>query len=187
MEAALTVNVDVGGLTLDAVVGTHTVWVAGGEDWEPYREEQPMTLLDAVVDRLVQGLLTDSTVVGAVRKVRDEVVKELVGDAVRTALAEPFTPTTAYGEQAGEPTTLRGVIVQLAEKALTLRVKREGYSQSTPETLAELVIRQGVDSALVKELKAAVDAERAKVVAAMREQGAALIARMLEAGLPNVR
>lgn len=183
----VTLEVSVDDLSLNTVVGEHRAYVMGGEDWDGYWETQPATVLDLVVDRLVVEVMRDGGLKAAVEKIRNEVVKEVVTKTVTEAMHEEFTPMTAYGEKAGEKTTLRGVIVQLAERALTLRVKRDGYSSSPQETLAEQVIRQMVDGVFVKELQSAAQAEKSKVVAAMREQGAALIAKMLEAGLPGGR
>lgn len=182
----LTVTVDVSNLSLDMVAGVHRTWEEGSyEDGVPggWREE-PATLRDLVVDQLVHRLITKD-LQQAVREIRNEVIRELVQDAVRKALDEPFTLTNNWGERQGEPTTLRGVIVAAAEKALTVKVNRDGFSNSRQETITEQFIRQHTDAALKKELQGVMDAEKAKVIKAMQEKGAKVVAEMLAAGLPG--
>lgn len=179
--AAVTVEVRVEELTLDTVVGEHRVYVHGGVDYDGYWETQPMTVLDMVVDRLVTSTLRDKAARGAIERMRDEVVKAAVANVVAEVMAEPFTPTTAYGEKAGEPMTLRGVIVEQAQKALTIRSDRGSYGNK--ETIAEAVIRTTVDAAFVKELRAVVDAEKARVLDLMKAEGARVIAAMLAAAV----
>lgn len=185
--ATINVTVDVGELTLATVVGEHREFVAyEGDEYDGkggYWDTRPATLLDLVVDRLVERF-ADTNLRVAIEKIRDQVVREQVEKTVREVMLEPFQPTTRYGEKQGEPQTLRGVIAEQAEKALTMRVTRDGRMFNTnPETMAEAIVREAVDAAFIKELKAAVEKEKARVVQAMSAEGARVIASMLAAAV----
>lgn len=182
-ELAVRVDVQVGEVTLDTVIGEHTEYY--GPDDEPSRK--PYTLRDLLVKEFLRKMLTEGgmhSLRTTIEQIRREVVREMVEQTVREILAGPFQPTSAYGENTGEPTTLRAMIATQAAAALKVRTDS---SYGRRESVVEKIVREETGSVLAKELKAALEAERAKVVALMQSEGAKLIAQMLTAGVPGGR
>ncbi len=163
-----TLNITVSDLTLDTVVGLDNDGI-------------PITLADAVVDEAARQLAQSSDYHGVqhrIREVKTEVIRELVSGEIVAALSEPIQKTTEWGDPVGPPTTLREQIAKAAQEA----VKPSGRNDYQPTAL-EQFIRSEVDSALVKELRAAVEDEKAKVVAAIRAKAADLIAQAVKEGI----
>ncbi|WP_066360300.1 hypothetical protein [Herbidospora mongoliensis] len=141
------------------------------------------TLADLVVDTCLDRL--SKTVEwpglkGRIKEIRNEQIQAAVKAEIITALSEPFQITNSYGQPTGEPTTLRAVIAEMAGKALDRQPDR--YSSNT-KTLREILTEE-VNKAFKAELVQVIEAEKARIVAQMREKAAALIAEAaLAAGL----
>jgi hypothetical protein len=177
------VNVEVGDVTLDTVIGTHLI--DRGDD----EEHVPFTLRDLIVKEFLRKMAVDSTFESlrrAIESIRQTVIREIVEETVRAILAEPFTPTNAYGEKRGELWTLREHIAAQAAAALKVRTEIRGGGYGT-ESVVDKVIREETGSVLSKELAAAMKEERTKAVALMHAKAAEVIATMLAAGVPGGR
>ena len=114
-----------------------------------------------------------------VRAITDEEIRNHVTDAIRDALNGEIRRTNMYGEPQGEPTTLRALIGQEATKALG----KDSGGYPHRETVLQKLIREQVEAALKAELAEAIKEERAKVVAAVREQAGQLIAEAVTKGV----
>lgn len=141
------------------------------------------TIADLIVDKAVARLAGDQdywpSLRERVKQIRDEEIRAAVKDEIANALTEGFRKTNSYGEPYGDATTLRSVIADLAEKALDAR--KDSYSNS--KTLREILAEE-VSKAIKAELAETIADEKAKVIAAVREQAAGLIAEAtVSAGL----
>ena len=176
----ITVNVE-GPVDFDTVIGQHLAY-----DEDGVRTALPMTVGDAIVDKLADRAITDGLASGwgslskKIASIRDEVIRERVALEVEDALTKPFQATNQYGESRGKTTTLREEIVRLAGEAMKMD-RSNTYSRQP--TTAEKVIRDEVDRAIAQELAAVVADEKAKVVAAVRAKAAELIANAVKEGV----
>lgn len=162
IDAALTLNTptldlnaSVGGRTLaDLIVRQALSKLAKGDAW-PYLSDR-------------------------VRKITDEEIRNHVAGLLKDALNSDLRRTNSYGEQQGEPTTLRTLIAEEAKSALTQVT--DNY-RGPRETVIGKLVREEVERSLKAELAVVIKEEREKVVAAVRVQAAQLIAEAVTAGV----
>lgn len=154
-------------------------------DGEPYASG-PTTLeavvLDAVVAQIIHVFVDNRDLSQPLRervaKVRDEVIREAVQPLVVEALESALQPTSRYGEPAGDPTTLRSVIVAEAQSYLTkAQHARYGDEAVTP---VKQMIREEVAKAVKADLKEALEQARAEVSAAVQAEAAVLLAETIK-------
>lgn len=172
---ALEIKVQVDDLNLDTEVGRQY-----DPDDDHYR---PQTLADLIVEELVTRVIRTSdyrTIAEKVNSIRTEIIRERVAAEVEEALTTPFTVTNTFGEPTGAVTTLRQYIASIAQAAVKMD-HRQGYADS--ETTAVKVIRTEVGRAFAKELEDVVKAEKAKVIAAVRNSAGTIIADAVARGL----
>lgn len=158
-------------------------------DRHTYDEDEqqiPLTIGEAIVDRVAQMIAKDESSRGLREQVREMRVEEMRARVIAeldAAFVQPVQQTSQWGEPVGNPTTLRSEIVKLAEAAL--KIPRPGYSSSSPrETGAvQQFLQREIEESLKKELAAAVADEKAKVVAAVRAKAADLIAQAVKEGV----
>lgn len=154
-----------------------------GQRYDDEDGRVPTTLGEAVAREIVESLKRGDeyrTLAQQVQDIRTEEIRRQVEDEVRAALTGSVERTNQFGERTGKTTTLREEIVRLAADALKVD-HRNSYSREL--TPAQKVIREEVDRAIAGELKAAVDDEKAKVVAAVRAKAAELIATAVKEGV----
>lgn len=139
------------------------------------------TIGDAVIGDLVKTLRLCEEYGGLRRRVasiRDEEIRERVKAEIEGVFAQPIARTNTYGEPTGQTTTLTELIVAEANRILT---QRDSYNAN--RTLVQKLVADAVGTAMKRELSEAIEAERAKVVAAVRAQAATLIADAVKQGI----
>lgn len=107
----------------------------------------------------------------------DAAIAEKVLAAVQAFMAEPRTPTDAWGNPKGEVTTFGEMVEQRVEAILTRRHTDDGFgSRAKAEgTLIEQAIAAEVKATVAAEVKAAVGAERDAIVAQVAASTAAVL------------
>lgn len=141
------------------------------------------TLADLIVREALRKLAKGDQWTGLNRRVReitDEEIRNHVTGLIADALNGDLRRTNSYGEQYGEPTTLRTLIAEEAKTALT-RTASDGYGRG--DTVIGKLVREHVTAAMKKELAEAIKEEREKVVAAVREQAGQIIAEAVTKGV----
>lgn len=163
----------------------------GEEDFAPV----PSTLETLVLNLAAQKLLTQTGILSGadrdyttkrlslvqelrdrVNTIRDEEIRVQVKPIIAEALAGQIRKTNAYGEPTGQTTTLREIIGKEAERILA---RKDGDSYGHKGTI-EALIREQVQTAFVKEMKAEMDKARQEMVAAVREQGSKILAETIQ-------
>jgi len=142
------------------------------------------SLQDMVVDAAVQRLVTDGrreewarTLRERVTAIRDETIREAVRPAIEEALTRVIQPTDAYGNPKGEPVTLHERITRDAMAWLTKAESRQyGDKAVTP---VERLIKEEVNAAFKRELGPVMEEAKREVIAAIKEQGAAVLAETI--------
>lgn len=169
-------NISIEGLSLDTVLGERY-------DLDADRNV-PLTLADAIVEAAARRLAGGADwpdVKSRVRQIRDDEIRKRVAAEIEAAVTNSVQRTNGYGEPIGEPTTLRQEIARIAGEAVKLNTRASGLSHQS--TALQEVIRTEVDKALAAELKSVVDGEKAKVVKAVRDKAAELLAQAVKDGL----
>jgi hypothetical protein len=149
----------------------------------PYGE--PVTVADLIITKAITKLAECSDEWNSLRRrvtdITDDEIRAKVADLIRETLTAGVQPTNTYGEPTGKPTTLRDLIMAQVQSVLAL--KHDPYDRN-PSPLQQ-VVRAEIHNAFVKELSDAVKGEKAKVVAAVREKAADVIAQTVTAGLKS--
>lgn len=168
-------------LDLDAHLSQH---IGYDEDGEPIQQATELedVLIGLAANKMVERLVSqrgnwDGAVRDRVNRVRDEVIVERVTPLIDEALAAAVQPTNRFGEPAAEPTTLRSVIVREATAWLT-KPSGDGFARDRKSNIAR-IIGEEVDRAFNRELKAAIDAAKAEVSAAVQAKGAEVLAQTI--------
>lgn len=178
-------------LTLDTVVGTRPGRWSGNPDDEP--EYEPITLLDTVIEALVNRLYADAkrSTERAVRAVENQVadiLKDLVGEKVEELFRSErmFTPTSRYGEPKGEPQTLMEVVTEAA-KSWPTASKDDGWGGRKKPNLQGLM-EEALQNGFERELKPIIDQAKAQVKAAVQQQASQVLAKTITdlASRPNL-
>jgi hypothetical protein len=133
------------------------------------------TFADLIAYQLVQRIIkTDdyTGLVGRVRTIRDEEIREAVLPAITEAIQAPIQTTNRYGEATGTSTTLRELIAEAARTVLTSPV--DNYSREKG-TLLQKVIREEVAAAFKAELVDAVKQVRDGIATEMGTTVAELV------------
>ena len=145
---------------------------------------------DTIRDLIVESAVT-RLVAQTIKDVRKDVSAKIIvvaqteiSDQVRTmvaeVLAEPFQVTDHWGHKAGTPTTVRQ---RVAEEIAEQLKKSDSRGYNAKNTVITDVIKEEVHGALTRELKTAVQEAREKVVGAVKERAAEIIADSVRAGL----
>lgn len=114
-----------------------------------------------------------------IRDIRDEEIREQLRPMVAETLSASIQRTNHYGEPTGDPVTLREVVAETGRKLL-IEPQRNGSGYSTNETLVRRLIREEVDAAFGRELKAALDEAKAEIRTAVQAKGAAVLAETIQ-------
>lgn len=149
------------------------------EDGE--REQYEVTIGHLIAKQVTAKLTADDSWNGLRKKfleIRDEEIREAVEPIVTAAITETLTQTNSYGQPTGKTTTLTELIVADANKLFT---ERSDYGRGT--TLAQRIVTEAIGHAFKNELAKALNAEKEKVIAAVRAAGADLIAEAVKKGL----
>lgn len=170
----------------------HIAYTRG--DYNPVTDEEDpgetVQLGDLVVQEIARQFIADHGGKAAVRQAVDDKLSTMISEAlapmVAEAVAQPLQRTTRFGEPTGKPVTIRGLIVEAAEQALTQKVDREGkpgrdgYGNGNM-TLRDWLVRDQVTRLVTAELQQVMKEEAERVKKAVRAQAAAHLAKTLEA------
>jgi hypothetical protein len=167
-------------LDLNAHLARH---IGYDEEGEPL--QHPTTIEDVVLglaaDKIARTVTADQAkayLLDRVTRLRDEVIREELRPLVVDALERSVQPTDPYGNPKGEATTLAEVITRIAKEEMTAP-RDQGYGRQK-RTLVQQIIAEHVDAKFKTELGKELDAGKAEVRSALREQGAALIQQAIE-------
>lgn len=144
------------------------------------------SLQDLIVEAAAQQVLAGAREdVGGYRKglreriaaIQDEHIRAAVLPDIEAALTRAVQPTDHYGQPKGEPVTLHEVITEKAMSWLTTPAsERYGESRMTP---VERLIKEEVERAFAREVKAALDEAKQQVKDAVQQQGARVLAETI--------
>jgi hypothetical protein len=177
------INVTVDGL--DAIDLTAEI----GEEIRDYDDEtgeyntRGKTLADIVAEKITARLTADEYWSGLRKRfleLRDEEIRAAVRPLVENALTGPITKTNVYGEPTSGTTTMRELV--MAEVNKVIHERSDKYRSDSP-TMLQANITKAVRTELDKELRAVFDAEKQKVVGAVRASAAELVAEAVKKGL----
>lgn len=176
------IEVNVTDLDLSAAIDSYARY---DHDTDEHIDE-PVTLADKLVQQLVaRAVRDDATGYPSLRKrveqIRDEEIRALVAPAVAEAFAAPVRRTNDWGEPISDPVPLRDQIIAEARKTLDGVTRSSSYDRTEP--LARRLIRELVAAELQKELGDVIKAERDKVIVAVRDNAAELIAEAVKSGM----
>lgn len=163
-------------LTLDLdryLIRSHYLDDNGEEHGEPSTLET--LVLDEAARQVVASLPREirAGLTQRVTEIRNDLIRDLARPIIMEALSTPLQRTNTYGEKIAGETTIREIIVTETQAWLTGR-QRSG--STTTVTNVQALIREEVAAALKKELTAEIDAAKAEVRAAVKDQAAALLA-----------
>lgn len=172
----ITVNVDE--VTLDTVVAE-----VYGYDEDGYAGKQSTgTIADLVAAKIVEKVAADETrwrpLTRHVTEIRTEVIREMIRPQIEQALSEPFRKTNGYGEPAGEPVTLRTLIVAEVRKAMA--EPADSYNRAKGSFVDQLV-RNEVRAAFAAEVADAVKQARTAVAAEIGQHVASAVQAAMKA------
>lgn len=153
------------------------------EDGESYPDGVE-TVGDKVAKRIAEAVFRAPEYTGLkarVTEIRTEMIREKLDPIIMEALQNPIRKTNSWGESSGEPTTLRDVIMDEAQKAWTPnRNSHHSNTKSIDQVIAEAVrkelhgeVAKAVKQAQDAALKAIGDIAGAPVVEAVRKALAA--------------
>ena len=167
-------------LDLNAHLARH-----GGYDEDGEPVSSPTTIEDVVLglaaQKIVTSILTSeakSYLHSAVQRIRDDEIREQLRPLIADALARSVQPTDHFGNPKGEPTTLAEVITKQA-KAEATAPRDQGYGKPK-RTLVQEIVAKEVDRTFRAELAKELEAGKAEVRKALREQGAAILQQAIE-------
>lgn len=123
------------------------------------------TIGDAVAAQIVAAATKDSgryrALIDNVTSIRAEMIREAIAPQIEQALTSPFRKTNQYGEATGQEGTLRELIIEEAQKAMTREVDGSGYRDR--QTFIQKTVAEQVQKALGAEIADAVKAAREQV------------------------
>jgi hypothetical protein len=139
-------------------------------------------ILAAVSEKIVERLMHrrdrwDETIRQRVEGIRDEEIRERIVPMVEEAISTPVQPTTGFGVPVGEPKDLRAMIVEAAQE--WLHKPSDPYDGRRGKSNVRKIIADEVDRAMAAELKEAVGAAKAEVIAAVQAKGAEALAKTI--------
>lgn len=176
-------------LTLGTIVGERCL-DAGSHEEPP--EFEPITLLDAIVDRaserLVEKVLRDdyTSIRMRITETRDEMIREAIAPSIAAAMDAPIQRTNEYGERRGEPTTMRQVVIDAVHNEARAQL-RTGNNGNYNKTILQQLLDQTVPKVLAKELGDEVAAAKATLRAAMQKSASQALADALASTLSDGR
>jgi hypothetical protein len=152
----------------------------GSYDEEGNRRSLTDHIIDAAAARLLNQLLArgDDAIAELRRRaesIRDDVLWGTVAPIVERAVVEfEVQPTNEYGEARGQKLSL----VEFIAREVKLNLTARSYASQKPPLL-ESIVKEQVGQRLERELKDAIDQAKAEVIAAVREKGAAVLAKTI--------
>lgn len=177
---SIKIDVTVEDLDLTSVIATKARY---DEDDETY-VEAGVTLGEMVVRKLIAQTAQTAEYTSLkerIVRVRDEEIRDIIRPLIVEGIEASFQPTNVYGEPKGDPITMRTVVVDQVKDVL--RSVKDHNSYDRREPLVRQLVREMVEKELRKTLSEVIDDERKKVVAAVREQAAQLIAEAVTKGV----
>lgn len=121
------------------------------------------TIGEIVAQKIVERLAKEDRyheLTRQVQEIRKEVIREAVRPQVEEALNKPFRRSNIYGEPAGEPVTLRELIVD--EVRRVLKDPADKYNRDRG-TVLEAAVHKEVEAAFASEIREAVKQTREQV------------------------
>lgn len=156
----MNITVQIDEVNLNTIVGDI---VSFDEDGDPVVEGQTR-VADMVADRIaarVAGSPEFRELTKRVTAIRDEMIREKLTPVLAEVMEAPIRKTNSFGEQTGEPVTMRELVMESARELLSQR-NRQGYNQAPWITN---FIHEQVRELFEKELKAELAKAREKLVA----------------------
>jgi hypothetical protein len=141
-----------------------------GDDAEPEFAFDPIM---AEVVRRVQATVEQAVVKEAVKRL-DAAIDAEVGTIVRAAFDGEFQPTTPYGSADGPKTNLRERIVKQANEWFGAPNRNGGYGDR--ESNGQKFIKAEVERVVLADCKAALESNRAAIVAKIKDIASTLLA-----------
>lgn len=180
------IQVTVGPVTLETVIGTQRYYNADEDEWV---DKNPITLGDAVAERVFKDIKTSQdpdyrTLKRQVSEVRELMIREILGPIIRDAINKPLQLTNGYGEPTGKMTTLNEMIVTEVGRVLKEPADRHSSSRGT---LLQDIVRTVVTDTLKTELAEVVKEQKAAAVTLFRESAAKLLTDAMEAVISGTR
>jgi len=129
---------------------------------------------DLLLEREVKGGNWHDAFHERVKRIRDEEIVSYVRPLIEEALQVSVQQTDAFGTPRGEPTTLRDLILKKVKDELRLTADSRGSYRDT-KSLLEQVVDGAVRRELGRELRDAVAEGRKQVLAAVKDEAAAVI------------
>lgn len=126
-------------------------------------------LLDRAANKLVSGTARDD-LRRRIEQIRDDEIREQLRPTIAAALDAPVQLFNEYGSPKGDPITLRDLILERG--TALFKVKAGGYGNKSP---LDQFITEEIDRQFKNELNTAMKQAREQVLAAVREQGAAVV------------
>ena len=167
-------------LDLDSYLATHSGYDRDGEPMSA-----PTTIEELVFDQAARliAFSPDRDNKAMVRERLDaisaEEIRARVVPHIEVAIAESVQPTDTWGKPKGDPVTLREVIVTEARKLLTAKTRDRDDYRGPERTLVDRLIATEVAKAVHKELTGAIAEAKEQVTAAVKAEGAKVIAETI--------
>jgi hypothetical protein len=148
--------------------------------------------VDAPVDLLGKALkLVESELHAQVKRVLGNSVEAAVEERLRqemeTLLGKEIIPVDIFGEQTGEPTTMRGVLEKRAREFWEIKVDKDGKpgggyygGKSRAEFLMEKLMKDTFTDAMQKNTAAIVTAFQAALKADLAKQASEYVDRLIK-------
>lgn len=175
----MNITVQVDQATLSSVVEDITGY---DSDSGPYLDGH-ITIGDLVARQLVDAIKHDTdryhSLVSKVADIRAEMIREAIAPQIEQALTAPFRKTNQYGEATSQETSLRELIIEEAQKAMTRNVDGTGYRDR--QTFIQKTVAEQVQKALGAEIADAVKAAREQVSKEIGSHVAAAVSKGLQA------
>lgn len=152
-------------LVLQAILGS------GRYDYEAEEEIPGGPVAHAIVGMAAKQLATELR--DDVRAVIRDEVKASVERIVQTTLEEGIRPTDRWGQPTGEPVPIAAMIRKETEEWLTKPSPGDSYGRPT---MMQKLVGDAVNAAWTREIKGAVEAGKAQVLAAVKAKAADVVA-----------
>lgn len=167
---------------VDATIATISIDLStpfGARYSSDSEEYEPVTLGSELLDRL-ERRLADGFAAQANKMLQAALadrIKDTAEQLVAEAITRPIRQTNSWGEPTGKETTMREAIHAEVQKWLTSS-NSNSYDRNNKQNLAGL-IEQAVHKVMANEMAEVIKGEKAKLVTAVREQGAQVLADTL--------
>lgn len=166
-------------IDLDRHLAGEPIYGGGGDIIGSDKTTLESVVIAEVVRTVVGRIVKDEmyrSLSDRIRTLRDEAIMRHVEPLVVAALERGIQPTNRLGESAGERVTLAERVIAEATDYLT-KPQRDGRNYDAPQrTPAQKWIAEAVEGTVKRELQQALDEGKAEVKAALRRQGADILA-----------